>query len=460
MSSIIENVKIKKLFGIINYDINIIDNRLVIVGENGSGKSTVVSMIYLFLTKQWKKLKEYEFSEMEIRINGKTLTLSKKELMLSPRSRASAAYYVAERLKLCNLTPEYVLAHLSQELFSKIIGHERRMPVSQFRHILEDLNQQELHLFDEGSNNLTEIESMLDVRILYLPTYRRIERDFKAIFPALEEDIDRYNKRSGRYDTEKKHIELVEFGMEDVSALISNKMNYLNNSFRNSLYSLTGGYLRVVLRKEYKKADVNLLKKIDIKALDGILSRIDESILSEEDRNTLKKTISSLQIKKTSNDIDLISAHIITKLILLHEEQYEREKAVRTFANVCNKYLRNKGFYFDSNHFTLPIRPVLTYGDNLRVVHRYNEIMLSMLSSGEKQIVSLFAHLYLSDYSDHFIIIDEPELSLSVPWQSTFLPDIMKTDRCNGLIAVTHSPFIYENDFSDKTHSIQEFIYE
>jgi predicted ATPase len=80
------------------------------------------------------------------------------------------------------------------------------------------------------------------------------------------------------------------------------------------------------------------------------------------------------------------------------------------------------------------------------------------LSSGEKQIISLFSHIYLSGAPGYIVIIDEPELSLSVPWQKRFLPDILDTSRCNGLIAVTHSPFIYDNKLDIYAHSIDEYI--
>jgi predicted ATPase len=56
-----------------------------------------------------------------------------------------------------------------------------------------------------------------------------------------------------------------------------------------------------------------------------------------------------------------------------------------------------------------------------------------------------------------FVIIDEPELSLSVPWQRRFLPDILATGQCKGLIAVTHSPFIFDNELETYVKSIMEF---
>jgi predicted ATP-binding protein involved in virulence len=88
------------------------------------------------------------------------------------------------------------------------------------------------------------------------------------------------------------------------------------------------------------------------------------------------------------------------------------------------------------------------------------KLELKFLSSGEKQIVSLFSHMYLSGESKFFVVIDEPELSLSVPWQQRFLPDIMNTGRCTGLIAVTHSPFIWENELEQFVKPLAEFVHK
>jgi predicted ATPase len=87
-----------------------------------------------------------------------------------------------------------------------------------------------------------------------------------------------------------------------------------------------------------------------------------------------------------------------------------------------------------------------------------SKIDLRELSSGEKQIVSLFSHLYLSGNKRFFVLIDEPELSLSVPWQRRFLIDVINGEFCAGLVAVTHSPFIYDNQLKKYAHSIGEFI--
>ena len=78
------------------------------------------------------------------------------------------------------------------------------------------------------------------------------------------------------------------------------------------------------------------------------------------------------------------------------------------------------------------------------------------LSLIAQSYTKLFKMLVLSQ-KNYFIIIDEPELSLSVPWQERFLNDILNLGKCSGLLAVTHSPFIFQNNLRYITHSLEEF---
>jgi predicted ATPase len=73
-------------------------------------------------------------------------------------------------------------------------------------------------------------------------------------------------------------------------------------------------------------------------------------------------------------------------------------------------------------------------------------IKFGALSSGEKQIVSIFARILLDPRKRYFVLVDEPELSLSLDWQQMLLPHISSTPNCTQLVAITHSPFIYDNE--------------
>jgi predicted ATPase len=454
---IIDKFEIEGLYGNRNYSIVFDNNQLILVGENGSGKSTVVSILHYLLTSQWQKLSKYTFKSLTLVLNGEAHAIAKEDIACFEDSEyaSNEIQYVIHRISELGIDPEKALKDFGPSLH-RYLTEDIHLSPSALRRILKELSSKQKSLFNETPEKLLNLQEKLQFHVLFLPTYRRIERDLKTIFPALEEDIRRFNIRLNRLSDYKKHVELVEFGMHDVRVMIDNTMKSLDTKFRASLDVLTGGYLRVILRKEYEKADTMILKGIDEGYLEEILQKIDESVLSDQDQRTLRETIKRFGDIEPISDIDKLSAHIITKLILLHKSQYEREEKVRAFASVCNNYLKGKRFEFDNNNFSLPIKP--HNDDSSAIVSNNNEIKLSMLSSGEKQIVSLFSHLYLSDIEDYFVIIDEPELSLSVPWQKTFLPDMVLSNKCSGLVAVTHSPFIYDNDLEDKAHSIQEFL--
>ena len=87
--------------------------------------------------------------------------------------------------------------------------------------------------------------------------------------------------------------------------------------------------------------------------------------------------------------------------------------------------------------------------------HLEEPIQLGSLSSGEKQIISIFSKLILNLDKKFLILIDEPELSLSLEWQQRLLPDMLKQNSCNQIIAITHSPFIFDNEFDANATTIE-----
>jgi ABC-type lipoprotein export system ATPase subunit len=125
----------------------------------------------------------------------------------------------------------------------------------------------------------------------------------------------------------------------------------------------------------------------------------------------------------------------VGELINLFDKIDELAAPLRNFARLINKYL--------SPVKTARLRP----SDNRIIILDRNEVEIEpdQLSSGEKQILAFFAFLLLKS-SSHFtyIIIDEPELSLSVSWQKTLMGDIAATSRSEYIVAATHSPFIFE----------------
>ena len=86
-----------------------------------------------------------------------------------------------------------------------------------------------------------------------------------------------------------------------------------------------------------------------------------------------------------------------------------------------------------------------------------SKIDFNDLSSGEKQIISIFSKVYLDVTSQCIFIIDEPEISLSIEWQKDFLKDIYDSGKIALLIATTHSPFIFSNDYVNYVKELELF---
>jgi len=73
-----------------------------------------------------------------------------------------------------------------------------------------------------------------------------------------------------------------------------------------------------------------------------------------------------------------------------------------------------------------------------------NEIALDNLSSGEKKIILIL--IFCIFYEKSILLIDEPELSLSILWQESIIPDILEHTKIKRIIVATHSPFIASNE--------------
>ena len=163
--------------------------------------------------------------------------------------------------------------------------------------------------------------------------------------------------------------------------------------------------------------------------------------------DTQKQAVKDIVLKKQLKNP--LSAYLLQKLADIYEKQKELDNSVKVFRDVCNKYLINKQVFYDESGINIFIKSDLT-GDKIQLKH---------LSSGEKQIISIFSKIYLSEANKKFIVLfDEPELSLSMTWQKQLLPDIINSKKCEFLLAVTHSPFIFDNELDVYAVGLNEYI--
>lgn len=455
----LEYIGIYGLFG--RYDVEIpFEKRVnIFIGENGLGKTTILNCIYFLLEKKFTKLSNIQFSEIEIKFrnNPKKYKVSIADIRdYNTKSRVRLYKYAKEnQFYIFNIIENIMMNFdkmmLDENIESKVeyvtyeLAKKTGIPLKEARYQVKDyLNDRDglSHNKRKGNGNnvrdlIKAITENVSHRIIYLPTYRRIEDDFASLNIRNEE-------------LNKAEL-LIKFGMSDVQSSINRILEMIRSLAMKGFTEMTGVLLRQYADgktpMEERLSNV-LYTNIDVETVKIVLDRVGTEI-EEEYKNKILNLVNSGEIR----DFDYLYLwDLINKLIDNYELQKEYDDRIKKFADTCNKYLIDKHFYYNQSTLNLDI-----FLEN-EVSEEKEIIQLTQLSSGEKQIVSLFSKLYLESSEKCVVIIDEPELSLSLQWQKMLLPDIMRTDNCDLLLTVTHSPFIFDNEFDYDAKEIRGYI--
>ena len=393
--------KIEALHNRYTINLEITDNKLVLIGENGAGKSTIVNFIYLFLTQQWRRITAlYDFKSIIVKIDSNEIKLTKEEILKSiTTSQLLGRFPSSLRQRLSQMLAEHPTSEVLNnpeaiELYSVRYGIPRGA-------IMEYLDAAFEEFPHSTTDRLEEVKKLLKSsftdKVLYLPTYRRIEQDLAFISPELassldfEKAMDRWHRRARSED----YIELVEFGMGDVERTIKSKMRELSDGSRSDLGKLTSTYLRDVILGAYQNAEPAHIDEVDEDTIKAIFNRIDQSVLPKPEQLILQDNIREIRTNREFQDKDKVVVHFLIKLIDFYKLQQEKEKHVQDFVDVCNQYLTGKSFFYDIINFDVSIRLQSLHTNNVSELDSKEEILkMSKLSSGEKQIVSLFSEIY------------------------------------------------------------------
>lgn len=421
-------IEIRGLFNKHDYRLQFNDVINILIAENGFGKTTILNIIIAVLKQDKKRLKKLPFKYISIGLNETTIEISKSELYenVIPKDEMK---YLLMRIK------EYMPLAVYNRLLSKymefdniesdeILFYLRKYNIDAYhecRHFLELQKPSKVNrALDKKFKMIDSIVKKEEV--LYFTTYRRIEAE-------LDNFVDFSSDEKSHFKS-KLDNSTINFGMEDVEIIIKELTDKLKQDAIEHYSIMNGQIIDDLLNNKVELSDREK-REIDTDKVKIVVGRIGQNRIQQLDKlMSFIENNSSVENKK-------FLEYYLFKLISIYENQKVIDEKIKKFRDVSNRYLVNKEVVYDE---------VMT---EVKVIDNENHEKLSFseLSSGEKQILSLFAKLYLNASKPAIFIIDEPELSLSIVWQKRLLEDIYDSGRIALLIATTHSPFIFKNKF-------------
>ena len=431
----LESIEIEGLFGKYNYLIKFRDDISIWVSENGIGKTTILNIIVAILTGDQNILMDINFKKVIVNISGESYQIDREQYFQvnSNDNRYSKrievlleelSMYVPRRysIKLRNdfERKKYIDLEFIEELSYRFLNNNldliKDKKIMYILHELKELQYKDL------SRTLYKIKEALEEDIIFYPTYRRVEVGLDKVFLNRRDEYHR-SELSPKY---------MGFGMNDVKNRISNVLNKMRKDANTAYIEMNANIISELLKKNvsYYLDEYN---SIDLHKVDVIIKRIGEERIDNID--SLKSFLDKSSRKKTTPNIEFL-LYYLQKLVKIYDAQKPLDSKLRKFSDVCTKYLSGKKIIYDETLLTMNV-----YDCN------DEKIDFEDLSSGEKQVISIFSKVYLDVVTPCIFIIDEPEISLSIEWQKEFLKDIFNSEKIGLMIATTHSPFIFKNEY-------------
>lgn len=458
---IIEEFSIKGLFGKKDVDLVFPNKVQIYIGENGLGKTTILNALNFLLSCDFKSLVNISFSRIDIVLQGKKYSLSKEELKNYLRARDGKTRRTGLYQRLLQTLMEPDVRELQKIIRSGQSDMARLQSVQQFLkekgfdsdapsdYIMESVTQLVVDRLEcIEIDEMRQVIEELNVRILYFPTYRRIEKDVRTMLKE-RRSKSHFAFNSRILDLESSFVEelseAVHSGMSDIKKRRDRILRRISDISRKELDTMSVELLKTQIAGIPEDLTLEISDK---KKIEAIIYKSQVGLTPEEQGRVL----GLMESGEIYNEKNKFLLYLLTRLKDIYNSYESYDLGIKAFVDICNGYLRDKQFTYNEADLTLDLESTVKTGPIQEVLD------LDLLSSGEKQLVALFATIYLDPQSRFIMLIDEPELSLSIYWQRKLLPDVMKSANCEFLFAVTHSPFIFDNELQEYTTGMNEFV--
>ena len=425
------NIKITRLFGLFDYDIDLNrENDLTIfTGPNGYGKTTILNIIYNMFNQRFFYFRKFHF-----------------ELL---------SFYFAEKQRI--------------DVSKK--KNENNADIVQFIDIQIDLFVDSEHVdtfvYDSEIENvlIKELRDFFPIRKVTPELWLdRSTGKQITLIDFISENSDQIPENIINFDKKNKNSKVLQLLDKTNVYLIKEQRLFKKVSHNipiNNNFSFTNAI------EEYSEELKNLIEQKQLEAYQ-IAQEIDASFLErylECKTNITQDEFNHRFSKLNEKQNKLQKFGFSTSKQGIPKYDSNETKALTVYLNVSEEKLRvyddllNKTELFvnilNEKRFSFKSIEISATKGFFFLSSNGEQLNLSDLSSGEQHEVVLLYELLFKTIPNTLILIDEPEISLHVMWQKTFLQDLHRIAKLKEIsfVIATHSPQII-NDKWELTHDL------
>ncbi|EGQ8005652.1 AAA family ATPase [Vibrio parahaemolyticus] len=415
--------------GYLDFDVDFRPDVNFFAGLNGSGKTTALNMIMALLTPSVDKLLEIRFS------NASLIVEKAKEII---------------RIE-CNKIDDDIRLSINNEY--AILGQE-------------DISYEDIHFSNRRVRAAHEKSSdvIRAIRRLASPMFLSLDRRFVKSsrdedYPIFfDENMHRAIKRRGiKDDSLDEIVEIV----AEASAEAKTRQSAADNKLRNEIILDSLSFAEINGKPHFPDnqtiRQLRHKQKAIKKTFDNLEVPSDEFEVKYNDffdnLENLVKRFERIEFENSNRrdfELDEVTNKIMSNWFI---NQHQLDRIDRLFSKVESYQSEKNRIYARLSRFEMLVNKFLNetgkrvqINNKGRLTIRFSgeERDLSVLSSGERQIVIMLAHLVLNKRlrGDGVFIVDEPELSLHISWQDMFVDAIQEASPNLQIILATHSPSI------------------
>lgn len=445
---------INKLYGYLYKTIDFSDKINLLVGINGSGKTSVLNIVNWILTPSLPHLCVTEFESLELLFDYEDkeylaeIKQDDKILIYNLKNITDNSTFHPLTVRLKIPTPRLTQNETQKERFYKEyvgLGPDKD-ETETWAFLFNQLPKPmviglDRYLFTEEKNEV----------VIYTDDgmQRLVAKDNSSKASPLDE-VRRLANRE--YNIYKNKI-------VDLNRILNNKImlsafDEITQATVKELESASNISLEQV-EGLHRKVETFFKETMTENQVRRQQKRPDNSLVKiEKYFNNLKKLIQQAEKLKGKERFSFLYLSNISQFKKLKEFIKEFED----FDKKSQEYYASIKVYLDTvNNFLIDSAKQLSFHKALselifnvldkdgKVVSRDRDI--KTLSSGERQVLILFTYLKFHNKTGTVFIIDEPELSLHPKWQEDFLKAVeVLTPKSTQLIIATHSPIIVGNN--------------